>query len=123
MAHSIAQQILNTENGLAGDRLRVSFDVVVTDPQALWHAAARIAFRQPGVTIADVEDVLGPVEDPNVSDCLTMLTTPDALPGCMPLGFMAEAVATPQPALQRDRAMRSLAVRDFMAARDVVTKQ
>jgi len=123
MAHSIAQHMQHAETGQAGERLRVSFDVVVTDAEALWHAAARIALRQPGTTIAEVEDVLGPAEDPMLSECLAMLTAPDALPGCMPLGFTVAAIANPQHAQLRERTLRSLAVRDFIAASSTVTKQ
>lgn len=123
MAHSIAQHVHHAETGQAGERLRVSFDVVVTDPQVLWQAAARIALRQPGITITEVEDVLGPAEDPMLSECLAMLTAPDALPGCMPLGFTVAAIANPQHAQVRERTIRSLAVRDFIAASSTVTKQ
>lgn len=107
MALSIARQMQDAEISQAGERLRVSFDVVVSDPAALWHAAARVALRQAGRTIADVEDVLGPIEDPALADCLAMLTAPDALPGCMPLRFAAAALARPQHAALRQPKMRS----------------
>jgi hypothetical protein len=123
MAQSIAKLEQDVETGQTGTRFRVSFDLVVTDPQALWHAAAQVAFRQPGITIAEVEDVLGPAEDPMLAECLAMLTTPDAVPGCMPLDFAVIPVASPQLAQLRERTMRSLAVRDFIAASGTATKQ
>ncbi|WP_267389576.1 hypothetical protein [Sphingomonas sp. GC_Shp_3] len=123
MAQSIAMYEQDIEAGQTGERFRVSFDLVVTDAEALWHAAARIAFRQPGITIAEVEDVLGPTEDPMLAECLAMLTAPDAVPGCTPLGFAVTAVASPHLAQVREHTMRTLAVRDFLAASGVATKQ
>jgi hypothetical protein len=37
----------------------------------------------PGMTLDDVLDVIGPREDPSISDCVAMMAKPSALPGCV----------------------------------------
>lgn len=86
----------DVETGQANRHLRVSFDVVIADPQAQWHAAALIAFRQLGISIAEVEDVIGPAEDPMAIECLTMLTAPIAIAGCVVVDFSVEQLASPK---------------------------
>ncbi|WP_448661382.1 hypothetical protein ACG3SL_12075 [Sphingomonas sp. CJ20] len=34
------------------------------------------------MTLADVLDTIGPREDPQLAECLSMLTAPSAIPGC-----------------------------------------
>lgn len=123
MAQSIAPRESEADDAPASERFRVSFDVSVTDPQALWHAAAILALRQPGMTIAEVEDILGPAEDPMIADCLAMLTAPQAMSGCAPLGFAVEPIVNLDFMEARERATRSLAVRRFVAISPGATKQ
>lgn len=79
--------------------------MVVMDPQALWHAGAHVAFRQPDISITDVEDVLGPLEDPMIIDCLAMLTAPAEIAGCMSIGFSVEPFTNRQLAHFQARTM------------------
>lgn len=115
MVQAIAPHTLDAGEGSSSERFRVSFDIVISDPQALWHAAASMAFQQAGMTIEDIEDVLGPAEDPSIADCVAMLTAPDAIPGCAPLSFAVEPIANPKLVQLRERALRSLAMRRFVA--------
>ncbi|WP_380874008.1 hypothetical protein [Sphingomonas sp. DBB INV C78] len=57
------------------------------DVTALWNAAARRCAETPGLTLADIEDMIGPREDPSVEDCLTMLTLPSSIAGCHMVDF------------------------------------
>lgn len=60
----------------------VSLTLSVEDVRALWSAAADRALAAPGMRLADVLDTIGPREDPSIADCIAMLTSPSALPGC-----------------------------------------
>jgi len=62
---------------------RVSLTLAVTDPQALWAAAAARLLCAPDMTLSDVLDVIGPREDPSISDCLATMAKPTAIAGCM----------------------------------------
>lgn len=65
-----------------GEDYRVELRFTVRDARSLWAAAAAKALSVGMLTIDDVEDTLGPSEDPSVADCLAMLAEPAALPGC-----------------------------------------
>lgn len=75
-----------------GDRARfeLSIRVTIDDPGLLWRAAAAAALSRSGCDDSDLEELLGPIEDPDIADCLTMLLGPRALSGCM---YEAFAVA------------------------------
>ena len=55
--------------------------ISVTDATDLWRAAAAHALSYESDQ-GDVEDVLGPMEDPSIADCLAMLIGPRNVPGC-----------------------------------------
>lgn len=38
--------------------------------------------RAPGAVVEDVLEVIGPQEDPSISECITMLAAPAPMPGC-----------------------------------------
>lgn len=61
---------------------RVTIDVSVSSPQALWAAAAARGLAALGATIGDVIATIGPREDPVERDCLAMLMVPPAIAGC-----------------------------------------
>jgi hypothetical protein len=98
MPRPFASQKQSVETTHKGSCVRVSFDVVVMDPQALWHAAVRIASQPQHISVPDIEDVLGPMEDPMIIDCLAMLTAPDAIAGCAPMTFDIEPITEYQVA-------------------------
>lgn len=61
---------------------RIELRVSVTDARSLWAAAAAKALAIGLMTMEDVQDTLGPREDPSIADCLSLLAEPAALPGC-----------------------------------------
>lgn len=71
---------------------RVSLTLAVTDPLALWTAAAAHLYRAPDMTLDDVLDVIGPREDPAISECIAALAKPTALPGCLLDDFWIDAL-------------------------------
>ncbi|CAN5542917.1 hypothetical protein BH10PSE14_BH10PSE14_13860 [soil metagenome] len=62
---------------------RISLTLAVTDAQALWTAAAAKLLSSPGMSLDDVLDVIGPREDPSITDCVALMAKPIALPGCV----------------------------------------
>lgn len=61
---------------------RINLTLSVSDPQALWTAAAARLLAAPDMTLDDVLDVIGPREDPSINDCIAMLAKPIAMAGC-----------------------------------------
>lgn len=66
----------------------------VDSPTQLWHAAA-LRCRQSGMSQDEVEDLIGPVEDPSITDCLMLLALPERLPGCTRLDTALHAADLP----------------------------
>jgi hypothetical protein len=61
---------------------RLELCISVRDARSLWAAAAAKALAVGLMSMEDVEDTLGPVEDPSIADCLALLAEPGPLPGC-----------------------------------------
>lgn len=61
---------------------QVTLSLTVDDPTALWTAAATLAMASPGMTMRDVTETLGPVDAPQLDDCLAMLLQPERFVGC-----------------------------------------
>jgi hypothetical protein len=76
-----------------GDCYRLELSINVRDARSLWAAAAAKALAIGLMTMEDVEDTLGPVEDPSIADCLAMLGEPAPMPGCSFVGFSVTAVS------------------------------
>lgn len=73
-----------------------SLKLRVDSPAQLWQAAALRCLSQTDLNRDEVEDLLGPVEDPSIADCLMMLALPERLPGCTRLDTALRPVeATP----------------------------
>ena len=51
-------------------------------PTTLWHAAARRCGNSIDPSIDDIADLIGPLEDPSIADCLMALALPDRIAGC-----------------------------------------
>lgn len=75
-------------------RFRVSVDIDILDMKALWLAAAQRGRNFAGLDDDDIEDVIGPVEDPDFAACLSMLMSPVAPAGCQAVNFTTEAAQT-----------------------------
>ena len=59
-----------------------SLKLRVDSPEQLWQAAALRCLSQSNLSPAEVEEIIGPIEDPSVSDCLMILALPERIPGC-----------------------------------------
>ncbi|HUD31155.1 MAG TPA: hypothetical protein VMQ93_19995 [Novosphingobium sp.] len=59
----------------------------------LWQAAALRCLSRSDLGQDEVEDLIGPIEDPSIEDCLMLLALPERLPGCTRL----ETVLAPAP--------------------------
>ena len=78
---------------------RISVTLSVGNVGRLWAAAAAKALGMPDMTLEDVLDLLGPREDPEIAECLAMLTAPAAVAGCALGDFSVERVAPAAPLL------------------------
>lgn len=54
-------------------------------PSLLWKAAANRCLEQSDFTIEEIEDMIGPMADPSIEDCLMLLVLPAKIPGCVRL--------------------------------------
>jgi hypothetical protein len=62
---------------------RLSVTLTVRDVEHLWRMAAARALELTGLAQSEVEDVIGPCEDPQIADCLGMLLAPRPVAGCV----------------------------------------
>lgn len=76
-----------------GDAYVATIGIAVEDARELWAAAARRLLRSPGISLDDVDETIGPIEDPRIGECIAVLVLPFRLPGCMVARFdVREAV-------------------------------
>lgn len=68
--------------GSNGADYRFCLSLSVRDREQLWRLAAARALEQHDLDECDVEMMLGPMEDPQLVDCLMMLLVPRPLAGC-----------------------------------------
>lgn len=63
----------------------INLRIAVADGAALWRAAAEQMLMQTSGEISrqEIEDVLGPMDDPAVSDCLALVIGPRPVAGCI----------------------------------------
>jgi hypothetical protein len=73
-------------------QFRVSLTLSVADADTLWLAALDSGLAA-GLTHQDVEEMIGPREDPALADCIAMLTAPAPLAGCRLGDFLVEDLA------------------------------
>ena len=78
---------------------RISLTLAVSDGRALWTAAAARLLAAPGMTLDDVVEVIGPCEDPSISDCIATVLKPADVPGCLLDDFWIDAFAKTPPRL------------------------
>jgi hypothetical protein len=84
----------------------VSIALSVRDVNLLWRMAAAHALDMTGMEQEDVEDVIGALDDPSISDCLAMLLVPKPIAGCALSGFSVEPslpVARRQPSSSKGK--------------------
>ncbi len=91
---------------------RVSLSLSVTDPHALWSAAAACALTAPGMTLDDVIETIGSEHDPDIADCIALLLLSPRITGARIEDFACrragkpERVADVTPLPTRPRATR-----------------
>lgn len=77
------QQFPSSQRDRPQPEFRINFTLAVVDPPALWAAAAARLLDVPEMTLSDVLDVIGPREDPSISDCIATMAQPAGLAGCL----------------------------------------
>lgn len=76
-----------TESKKFPRQYHVTLAISVDDVAALWAAAAEICVRDAGLSADEVDETIGPREDPSIEDCLTILALPTRLAGCEVVDF------------------------------------
>ncbi len=79
-----------------------SLKLRVDSPAQLWQAAALRCLSQAELAQDEVEELIGPLHDPSIADCLMILALPERVPGCTrldttlrPTGFDAASATAP----------------------------
>lgn len=83
-----------TESKKSPEQYHVTLAISVDNAAALWAAAAAICARDAGMSPDEVDETIGPREDPSIADCLTMLALPTRLAGCQIIDFSLDAVSS-----------------------------
>jgi len=84
----------------------VTLKFSVNDPGKLWRAAAQRLIED-GLDEADIEDTIGPVDDPAIGDCLLAIAMPRDTGGCRIEEFDVHAAG--QPPVKHERQDQSRA--------------
>jgi hypothetical protein len=92
----ITEQVDRSIDTPVSDRERREFNVKITlsvrDIGLLWRMAAAHALAISGLEQEDVEEVIGPLDDPSITECLAMLLVPGPMAGCALTDFSVEPV-------------------------------
>lgn len=70
----------------------VKIALSVRDIGLLWRMAAAHALTISGLEQEDIEEVIGPLDDPSIAECLAMLLVPQPTAGCVMTDFSVEPV-------------------------------
>ena len=81
-----------------GEVFNFSLQLEIESRSQLWQAAALECMKQPSMTLEDVTDLIGPVEDPSVHDCIMMLALRTQVDGCRRLDARLAALEILTPA-------------------------
>lgn len=82
-----------------GEVFSFSLQLEIESRSQLWQAAALECMKQPGMTIEDLTDLIGPMEDPSLTDCIMMLALRTQVEGCRRLDAALTALETLTPAM------------------------
>ena len=85
----------------------IRMSVSVRDAGLLWRMAAAHALAMTGLEQQDVEDVIGPMDDPSLGDCLAMLLAPRNLAGCSFRDFSVLRAVAPAPVAKPRRVRKT----------------
>ncbi|HEX8419098.1 MAG TPA: hypothetical protein VF638_03700 [Sphingomonas sp.] len=75
-------QVFTTGEIVVEMRYRLTLSLAVSDATALWAAAAALAMNLPYMTMDDVIETIGPIDAPQIEDCLALLMQPERFGGC-----------------------------------------
>lgn len=90
---------------------RLTLQIAVRDVDQLWRMAAARALAATELDQDAVEEVIGPMDDPQVADCLAMLLVPSPVAGCVMKAITVEPDTRPlrggtYPSIVRQRSRR-----------------
>ncbi len=71
-----------------GREFEFTLKLRVECPTSLWRAAAMHCAEEAAHSPDEITDLIGPVEDPSIEDCLIALALPGRLPGCTMLNVL-----------------------------------
>ncbi|QDX25744.1 hypothetical protein FPZ54_06740 [Sphingomonas suaedae] len=71
---------------------RVTVTLALSDAERLWNAARDRLLAAPGGCDEMVEETIGPVEAPQLADCIALLCAPSLVPGCSVDDFWVDAM-------------------------------
>jgi hypothetical protein len=83
-----------SEEVLLSTEYEVILKFSVQDVASLWRAAAQ-RLHDGGLEADDVDETIGPMDDPIVSDCLATLALPEGLDGCDLVSFDVHSASRP----------------------------
>jgi hypothetical protein len=72
-----------------------SLKLRVDSASQLWQAAALRCMSQSEMSYEEVDELIGPIDDPSIADCLMVLALPDRIPGCTRLDVALQASESP----------------------------
>ncbi|GFE73427.1 hypothetical protein NTCA1_10760 [Novosphingobium sp. TCA1] len=82
-------------NVVSHEEFWFSLKVRVDSTSQLWQAAALRCMSQSDMSYEDVDELIGPIDDPSIADCLMILALPDRVPGCTRLDVALQASESP----------------------------
>ncbi|TCM39170.1 hypothetical protein EDF59_10650 [Novosphingobium sp. ST904] len=75
-----------------------SLKLRVESTSQLWQAAALRCMSQSDVSYEEVDELIGPIDDPSIADCLMILALPERIPGCTRLDVSLQSAESVEPA-------------------------
>jgi hypothetical protein len=88
------------EQGTTHSEYEIILKLSVNDPGLLRQAVGQL-LRDKGLGTEDIDDTIGPVDDPSIIDCLAALVMPDVVEGCRIEAFDIHSGARPAPIQKR----------------------
>lgn len=82
LCNNTVAETKSAAHGAAIQEFEFTLKVRIESLSDLWQAAARHYAARADASAEDIEDMLGPREDPSAEDCLMALALPDIMAGC-----------------------------------------
>lgn len=74
--------IVSDQVHASGREFQFTLNLRVDSQEALWRAAAKHCRLSSAMPVDDIIDLIGPVEDPSIEECLLVLALPTRIAGC-----------------------------------------